>query len=75
MTQAPPRGTTEAEHQTYQVAMSADGNCRMLSNLKLGFTTVTTELTAENTDLAPKNTFTLPQVVSAGDHYYNNPGV
>ena len=49
-------GTT----QTYQVAKLADGNCWMLTNLKLGSTTADITLTPSDTNIA--SNLTLPQL-------------
>lgn len=60
LTLTDPRGNTPTEHQTYQVAKLADGNCWMLNNLKLGSTTAPTTLTPADTNVATD--FELPQV-------------
>lgn len=59
ITLADPRGETT---RTYEIAKLADGNCWMLTNLKLGSLTGTTELSSADTNLASGTTFTLPQV-------------
>lgn len=52
-------GTT----QTYEVAKLADGNCWMLTNLKLGSTTAPITLTPADTNIVAN--FTLPQVAAS----------
>lgn len=64
------RGATP---QTYQVAKLADGNCWMLSNLKLGSTTGTTALTSVDSNVKTEG-FTLPQVVETGTASADAPG-
>lgn len=66
-----PRGNTEAEHQTYEVARLADGNCWMLNNLKLGSASGDLALTPDNTNTAQN--FTLPQLTTAGTISYDSP--
>lgn len=53
-------GTT----RTYDVAKLADGNCWMLTNLKLGSTSGPITLTPSDSNVA--SNFTLPQVIATG---------
>jgi uncharacterized protein (TIGR02145 family)/LPXTG-motif cell wall-anchored protein len=67
--------------QTYQVAKLADGNCWMLTNLKLGSTTSSITLTPSDTNIA--SNLTLPPLSTATfedepdeatiNHYYDDP--
>lgn len=68
------RGVTSADHQTYQVAKLADGNCWMLNNLKLGSATQPLTLTPADSNVA--SDFTLPQLNDGTRtvNYSANPG-
>lgn len=67
--------------QTYQVAKLEDGNCWMLTNLKLGSTTSSITLTPSNTNIA--SNLTLPPLSNASfteepdeatlNHLYDDP--
>ncbi len=60
-------GTTS----TYEIAKLADGNCWMLTNLKLGSTTGPITLTPADSNVA--SNFTLPQLATSGVTDYDSP--
>ncbi len=57
--------------QYYEVAKLADGNCWMLTNLKLGSTSGSITLTPADSNVA--SNFTLPQLTTGGTADYDNP--
>lgn len=54
--------------EEYLVQRLADGQCWMLDNLRLDSEAVTTELTSENTNIAPGIEFALPESGTTGSY-------
>ena len=64
------------DNEIYTVGKLIDGKCWMLENLRLGENEVTTNLTAENTNMNPNKTFVLPEIDTDNNPTsYTNPKI
>ena len=56
--------------ERYMIKRLGDGNCWMLDNLRLGSDTSSITLTAQDTNMDPATTFTLPASATSVEDYY-----